>query len=80
MAAVDQHRHQRLAGDRVNRRAVGVVDHDRLDRDALVGKRERDPLDVGGERSAVELQHGPEPKRTSDRAPSRSVPLTRTSA
>jgi hypothetical protein len=44
-----QDRHEVLSGELADRRAVGRVDVDPLDRDALVGERERDALDVGGE-------------------------------
>ena len=52
--AVDEHRHERLPADALHLPAVAVVDDHRLGGQSLVGERQRDPLDVGGERCAVE--------------------------
>ena len=53
LVAVDENRHERLAADRLDRRAVGRVDVDPLDLDALVPRGKRDPLDVRRERDPI---------------------------
>ena len=56
--AVDEHGHEVLAAERAQRRtrsAGSTVDG--LDLDALVRERQRDALDVGGVREAVEAKH-----------------------
>jgi hypothetical protein len=55
--AVDEDRHEVLAAELAQRRAVGGIDGDGLDLEPLVRERERDPLDVGGVAEAVEPQH-----------------------
>lgn len=46
-----------LSADPLDRAAIGVVDDHRLDLDPLVRERQRDALDVGRERRAVEPDH-----------------------
>ena len=58
VVAVDQDRDEVLAADLAHGRAVGGVDVDGLDLEALVSERERDALDVGGVAEAVEAEHG----------------------
>ena len=66
VVAVDEHRHEILAAELAQRRAVGLVDLDGLHLEALVGERERDPLDVRGVLEAVEPEHR-RVRRTVDR-------------
>jgi hypothetical protein len=53
LVAVDEHRHERLAAHRLDRRSVGGIDVDPLDRETFVPRRERDTLDIGRERDSV---------------------------
>ena len=70
LVAVDQHRHERLPADVLDRGPVVRVDVDPLDLEPLVPGRERDALDVRRERDPVDAERhdaivlaAPQPER-----------------